>query len=273
MHPVLQELRSYVTSGDESRHDGLPEGFVRVDVTHSNLNQRWHDILMYLDTTILQVKEKLYRKGGSSVGSMELFLRGGSLGETVLMADDSKTLRYYGCRNDCDIHIKDNDPFSISAGGALENLNLVEKYIMPDEVYESRENTLRAYIKKQRQVDPNFKLKFGKNDPKNFKEATPSVPRPATPSNVAELYPIGARCEVNPGKRRGEVAFVGQVRKVTYVGVRLDEPQGHNDGSGPDGDRLFECAGEGYGCFARPENVTVGDFPAVDPFASSDDEI
>ena len=270
MHPVMEELRSYVTCGDESRHDGLPEGFVRVDVTHSNLTQRWHDILMYLDTPIGQVKEKLYRKGGSSVGSMELFLRGGALGETVLMADDNKTLRYYGCRNDCDIFIKDNDPFSISAGGALENVDLVEKYVMPDEVYESRDNTLRSYIKKQRAADPNFKLKFGKNEPKNY-EAPP--PRPQTPTNAAELYPLGARCEVNPGQRRGEVAFLGKVRNVTYVGVRLDEPQGHNDGLCPDGERKFECAGEGYGCFARPENVTVGDFPVIDPFASSEDEI
>ena len=265
LHPMLQEMRSYVTAGDESRYDSLPEGFARIDVTHSNLAQRWHDILVYLDSTILEIKEKLYRKGGSSVGSMELFLRGGSVAPSVLMVDENKTLGYYGCKNGCEIHIKDNDPYSISAGGALENLNLVEKYIMPDSDYDRRENTLRAYIKKQREADPNFKLKvMGQKE--ESKEPRPE--RPATPEVLP--HKVGDRCEIEPGKRRGEIAFVGKIKGSTYVGVCLDEPQGSNDGCGPDGVRYFTAKGEGYGCFARPENVACGDFPERDPFASDE---
>ena len=272
LHPVMQEMRAYVTSGDESRYDGLPEGFVRIDVTHSNLNQRWHDILLWLDSSVLEIKEKLYRKGGSVINSMELFLRGGSLGSSVLLDDDCKSLRYYGCKNGCEIHIKDSDPYSVSAGGALENLDLVEKYVMADDHYDKRDNTLRAYIKKQRAADPNFKLKFlGNNEPASCVTSQ----RPETPDNIKDLFKIGDRCEVQPGQRRGEIAFVGKIKGVTYVGVRLDEPQGHNEGKGPDGVKYFETKGPGYGCFARHENVQVGDFPERDPFASdsSADEI
>jgi tubulin-folding cofactor B len=55
-----------------------------------------------------------------------------------------------------------------------------------------------------------------------------------------------------------------------WVGVRLDEPSGKNAGS-VKGKNYFECP-DGYGSFQRPTNVTVGDFPPVDEFAS-DDEI
>lgn len=278
LHPVLQEFRQYVTAADETRYDTLPEGFVRIDVTHSNLQQRWHDILIYLDCTILEVKEKLYRKGGSIIDSMELFLRGGSLASSVLMDDDTKTLRYYGCRNGCDIHIKDNNPHSISAGGALENVDLVEKYVMPDEDYEKRSNSLRNWIKQQKAADPNFKFKVMSHQGP-AEEKPKATERPATPDNIHSTHKVGERCEIAQGKRRGSIAYVGKIHgcKGTFIGVHLDEPQGMNDGCGPDGKRYFECQGEGYGCFVRPENVSVGDFPARDPFASdsesSEDEI
>jgi tubulin-folding cofactor B len=93
---------------------------------------------------------------------------------------------------------------------------------------------------------------------------------------VKEVYALGSRCEGQPGGRRGEVKFVGPIKgsSGTWIGVALDEPQGKNDGS-KNGVTYFECRGEGYGCFLRPENVAVGDFPELDPFAclSDDDEI
>jgi tubulin-specific chaperone B len=96
--------------------------------------------------------------------------------------------------------------------------------------------------------------------------------------------PLGARCEVSPGAKRGAVRFVGAIPSLPpgpWVGVQYDEPVGKNDGtppaavggggSGPPA-RLFECA-PGFGGFVRPAAVTVGDFPPVDVDFSSGDEI
>ena len=268
MAAALRELREYVTAKDGERYSTIPEGFVRIDVTHSNLNQRWHDILVYLDSTIADLKMRLFKKNGTIVDSMELFVRGGLHGPSVYMGDDSKTFRYYGGANGCEVHIRDTDPFSISANGALENLSLVEKYVMPDDVYDKLPNTLRAHIRAQRQTNPDFKLAFKPQAPL-------PTENPPTPRNASEIFTPGSRCEVNPGGRRGQIKYCGQMGGLpgTWIGVDLDEPLGQNDGHGPDGVEYFACKGDAYGCFAKHYNVTVGEYPELDPFASSDDEI
>merc|ERR1712137_125814 len=89
------------------------------------------------------VKEKLYRHGGTSVAFQELYLRRAP-GDTIFMADDTKTLKYYGAKNGMEIHIKDLDPHSISKHGGLEDVSQVEKYVMPDEEYDKLKNSVRA---------------------------------------------------------------------------------------------------------------------------------
>lgn len=48
------------------------------------------------------------------------------------------------------IHVSDDDPFSLTRGGALEDVSGVEKYRMSEEDYDKRKGTLRlvrgAYI-------------------------------------------------------------------------------------------------------------------------------
>ena len=75
--------------------------------------------------------------------------------------------------------------------------------------------------------------------------------------------------------RRGEVMYVGDVSDIpsgigAWVGVKLDEPTGKNDGT-VKGKRYFECAAN-CGVLVRPERVEAGDFPALDEFADEDEE-
>jgi len=273
----------------------MHQDFVRLDCRHNYLEQRWHDIRFYLGMTVFEAKEKLHKHGAGGVGTMELYLRKGN-GETIFLYDDNLPLSVFGVENDMELFIKDTDEFSAARGGGYEDISLVEKYRMTDEEYDgyaakTGQKTIRQYVKEKKAQDPNWKLKAS-NDPKKVAmdaEGNPIDPktipggggagaeeeRPATPTNIRELFPIGGRCEVNPGGRRGEIKYVGKVGAVkngTMLGIALDEPQGMNDGT-RSGIHYFDCKGENYGVFSRPENVNVGDYPEEDPFAGlSDDE-
>ncbi|OQR95651.1 tubulin-specific chaperone C [Thraustotheca clavata] len=82
---------------------------------------------------------------------------------------------------------------------------------------------------------------------------------------------IGSRCEI-PGKRRGQVAYVGPVDGIPageWVGVRLDLPFGKNDGSHA-GKRYFD-ADPMHGVFVRPESVNISE--AFPPLLVVNDEL
>ena len=81
------------------------------------------------------------------------------------------------------------------------------------------------------------------------------------------------RCEVQPGARRGLVMWVGESEALKagyWVGVKLDEPLGMNNGT-IKGVQLFEC-GDNYGSMCRGKNVTVGDFPDLFSLDSDEEE-
>eukprot|EP00928_Gymnodinium_smaydae_P089653 TRINITY_DN73580_c0_g1_i1.p1 TRINITY_DN73580_c0_g1~~TRINITY_DN73580_c0_g1_i1.p1 ORF type:complete len:295 (-),score=68.09 TRINITY_DN73580_c0_g1_i1:191-1075(-) len=277
--PEMGYLREFVTANDDSRFDGLAEGSLRLDVTHSNLEQRWHDILFHVDQTVMDVKVKLYRHGGTSVAFQELYLRRGG-GDTVFLMDEDKTLGYYGARSGMELHIKDLDPHSISLHGGLEDVSQVEKYVMPDEEYDKMKNTVRA-IKREREekrrAEEASKAASGEGQAEDLGAGEdPNAPAASknemTRDEIEAAFPVGGRCEVTPGGRRGVIRYAGPLiaAKGQWIGICLDEPLGNNDGC-KDGKRYFECTGPKYGCFAKPENVLVGDYPERDPFASDDE--
>lgn len=266
-------LRDYVCAGDATRFDHQAQGTLRIDISHSNLLQRWHDIVFDDNMTIDAVKTKLYRHGGTPNQHQELYLRkGGS--DTIFLMDTSKTLRYYGARNGMEIHIKDTDPHSLSLHGGLEDVSQVVKYEIAEEDYDKLENSVRA-IKRREKAKQEQAKAAAQAEREARGEELGSVPEEPE-VNLEKLtadFPIDSRCEVQPGARRGAVAFVGKVTgiKGLFIGVRLDEPQGMNDGSGKDGTRYFDCPGPKYGCFVKAEHITIGDFPERDPFASDDE--
>lgn len=177
------------------------------------------------------------------------------------MLDDSKMLGFYSVQNGMRIHVVDNDPLSLSRNGGLDDVSQVEKYRMSDEDYDKRKNTLRAWKREMQAKDPSFRL----------------VPRPARADDDVDYedeslitgMEVGQRCEVNPGGRRGEVAFLGRVEGMRgfWVGVRFDEPVGKGDGTA-NGTRYFEADAK-FGGFIRPNRIEVGDYP---PRGLSDEE-
>ncbi len=134
------------------------------------------------------------------------------------MPDDYRKLGFYSVQSGMEIHIIDTDPFSLSRGGGLTDVTLVEKYKMSDEAYGKRSGTMREYIREQRKLKPNFKL--GAKDAPGGAAAQQEAQEPKEvpgPESV-EGITVGSRCQVKPGDRRGTVQFVGKIPEISAGG-------------------------------------------------------
>lgn len=268
-------LRNYICGADHLEYTQLKDGWVQLNVTHSNLRQQILQQRLSCHSTILEIKEKLHHHCGTGPAFMELHLKASSVGlntTVAVMTDDSKKLGFYSPQNGMTIHIVDKDPNSLAKTGWLENVNLVKKYEISETDYDKRENTVRSYKKKMLAKDPNWKPKCRMDVP-----GKENVPAPG--AETVEGIEVGNRCEVQPGARRGLVMYVGESKgaglgKGHWVGVQFDEPLGKHNGFIM-GTKYFECP-EKHGSMIRGKNVAVGDYPEVDPFADlsdSEDEL
>ncbi|BGP16011.1 hypothetical protein JCM10213_005438 [Rhodosporidiobolus nylandii] len=230
------------------------------------------------DLSVSQLKAKLEPITGIPFASQTLSLcrtganaghsgAGGAAGGEVVAAleDDGRTLESYGVREYMTIRVESNDPHARGLTGQYTDDSQVEKFELTQEEYESRRDTVLAY--KQR-------LQLGRFAPSYASSSSSSEPPQQLP---ADLTP-GARCEVALSdvlRRRGTVRFVGSTEfgakdESIWVGVEWDEPVGKGDGS-VDGKRYFTTPPL-RASFVRPDKVTVGDFPELDPFADEEDE-
>ena len=57
--------------------------------------------------------------------------------------EDHRKLGYYSPQDGYTLHIIDTDPTSASLNGGLEDVSLVDKYVMSDEAYNKREESYR----------------------------------------------------------------------------------------------------------------------------------
>lgn len=147
--------------------------------------------------------------------------------------------------------------------GARENYtdtSGVDKYVMAEDEYERKTDSVLAWKKAQ---------KLGRFDPK-----APDNERARLAAMEDEIerrgIAVGRRCRVGSDDgRRGEVRYVGEVREIAggagpWVGVQLDEPVGKNDGS-ISGTRYWgEESALKHGVFVRADRVEVGDYPVLD---------
>jgi tubulin-folding cofactor B len=252
----FEELRSYVTEKDHLQYSNLPPNIVSVSVSHSNLKQKWPELRIDLHTSIGEIKTRLYKHGGTSANMQRLEL----LPAKIFLDDDTKPLGFYSVQNGMEIRIHDLDPYSLAKQGWIEDTSKINKYVMPDDVYDQRENTVRKQkAAKQQQQQQQLQQQ----------QQQPSI---TTTKDYSSSYPLNSRCSVGPGDRRGVIKFVGiipELENKVWIGVDLDEPLGKNDGS-IGNCRLFTC-NKNHGVFAAPDRVQVGDFPEVLDISSSDE--
>ncbi|KAI3968533.1 hypothetical protein MKX01_007843 [Papaver californicum] len=230
---------------------------VLLRVSHSNLKSFSADVRFSLQMTVESVKEKLWKKSGTSVDSMSLDLFDDTGAKVSELNDNSKPFGFYSPHDGYRLNILDLDPSSVTAGGWLEDTSLVEKYSISEEAYDKLGGTFRKYKEKIASQNPSV-LENKITD--NYME------------DLCANIRVGDRCEVEPGEKRGVVKFVGRAENIApgfWIGVQYDEPLGKHDGM-VRGKRYFTCPSL-HGAMVRPEKVKVGDYPEKDPF--EEDEI
>ncbi|KAL1521164.1 hypothetical protein AB1Y20_022717 [Prymnesium parvum] len=282
MSIAQNQLRDYVVyeSGGQNR----AESTVLLHCTHSNLQARMFEIRLDRHMTVGSVKEKLRCHVGTGSAYMHLTLLD-EYGQVVAdMLNEELKLGYFSPNDGWTIHITDLDPYSLSAGGGLEDVSLVQKYEISEEDYAKRENNFRNWKASKKQADPSWTFQReikAAQDRQRMKLDPTYVPEPPKApitddehmADLAEKITVGNRCQVNPGGKRGTVQYVGKIAAIApgwWVGVQYDEPVGKNDGS-VKSTRLFSCPPK-YGGFLRPDKVEVGDFPEEDLLGSEEEE-
>ncbi|VFQ91418.1 unnamed protein product [Cuscuta campestris] len=219
---------------------------VLVSVTHANIKSFLADVRFYLQMTVEAVKEKLWKKCGTSVTSMCLELYDDRGAKIADLSDDMKPFGFYFPQDGYRLHVIDTDPSSILAGGWMDDTSNVEKYTISEEAYDKLDGTF-----------------------KKFKEQLPHKHTTTSEAKICDNYmedlcahiKVGDRCQVEPGERRGIVKFVGRAETLAsgfWLGVQFDEPVGKHDGM-VKGKRYFNSPPL-HGVMVRPDKVKVSTF-------------
>lgn len=261
---TMHDLKTYVGGAPERT---VAEGTVLLDLTHNYLKNQYVEIPFDINWTVQRCKDKLYTTFGSNPDYMQLTLNG-------VPMDNDGVLAQYNPKNRSVMHCIDTDPHSSAKGGGLEDVSQVEKYEMSDEDYDKRENTYRAFKKKQLEKDPNWAPKHVLEERARQQAKKDALPAAETMSMVSERMKVGDRCEAI-GARRGEIKYIGELegqKEFVYVGIAFDEPIGKHDGTHkPSGKRYFQTD-HNCGAFIISPHVQAGDYPEIDPFASDEEK-
>eukprot|EP00756_Hemistasia_phaeocysticola_P037502 Hpha_TRINITY_DN16700_c2_g2::TRINITY_DN16700_c2_g2_i1::g.79152::m.79152/K17262/TBCB, CKAP1, ALF1; tubulin-folding cofactor B len=250
MSTIAMQL-GIVREGDELRSSD--ESQVILHLTHSVhktgvMEKRFDRHIM-----VSEMKWKIQTFFGSDCSMMLLQLKDRDGRVVYDNMEDDKMLGYYSPKDGWTVHVLDLDPSAESKCRGWTDTSLVEKYVMSEEDYNKRENSVRVAKQKERA--------------KLLAEGKITEPKAADPEAHAEeaaKMNVGDRCSVFPGDRRGVVRYVGKIPELKpgwWVGVEYDEPVGKNNGTAK-GKRYFECRDK-FGGFCPPDKVTVGDFPPM----------
>ena len=237
--------------------------FVNVFIT-SNITSFTSEKKFDKSMTIFDLKEKMELITGGTAGGMKITAFDKEDKLICELSDPNALLGSFPIDDGMRLHIVDGSKFK----GEFENTANVEKFELTKEEYNKREDTVAAYLKRNKLGKYNEEEMADLAKQKEDKEAQEKCYMDC--QGMVE----GARCEISVmGQlpKRGTIRFAGKVhfQPGWWVGVEYDEPSGKNDGS-VGGQRYFTCQ-QKYGGFVKPVSVKVGDFPPEELF--SDDEM
>ncbi|KAM3716934.1 Tubulin-specific chaperone [Dirofilaria immitis] len=166
--------------------------------------------------TLHELKEKLQLVVGNSIERMRAELHDKDGKFISSLTDNQATLEKLGVTDGMQHHIAVFD---------YENVSAVEKYTISEEKYDEREDSVRAWKRRE-----SLKIKY---------DALIAT------ENEAKQFKIGDRCMVhvsNQHGKRGIISYIGptKFKSGCWIGVTYDEPFGKHDGS-VNGERYFTC--------------------------------
>lgn len=207
--------------------------------------------------TVSDLKSKLEMITGGSAMAMQIAVFDKDDKVICNLDNDNALFGSFPVDNGCRLHVEDNSRIK----GEFENTAAVEKFELSKEEYAKKEDTVAAFLKKNKLGKYNEEEMAELAKQKEEREAEEK--RTAVEGGMVE----GARCEVTVAgqlNKRGTIRFSGNVhfQPGWWVGVEYDEPSGKNDGS-VGGKRYFTCQAK-YGGFVKPNAAKVGDFPVED---------
>ncbi|KAF2308204.1 hypothetical protein GH714_036766 [Hevea brasiliensis] len=245
---------------------------VLLRVTHANLKTFSASVRFSLQSTVESVKEKLWRKCGTSVNSMSLELYDDTNSKISDLTDNSRPLGFYSPLDGFRLHVIDLDPSSVTSVDGWKTLHWWRNTQF------QKRTTTNAVVSFEEQhvlLDGSGYILFMfliwyhyviTGTFRKFKEKlvsqNPSAFEPKITDNYMEdlcaHIKVGDRCEVEPGEKRGVVKFVGRAESLApgfWVGVQYDEPLGKHDGM-VKGVRYFDCPPL-HGAMVRSDKVKV----------------
>ena len=127
---------------------------IKLNATHSVLSLKLQEIRYDRRHTVKHVKQDLEYRFGSPEANQVLSLKDEQGNEVAKMSEDHLSLEDYGAKTGFCIHVVDTNPSEMISN--LDDLTQVEKYEMPDDEYDKRDNTFRQFKKKMMAQNPNF---------------------------------------------------------------------------------------------------------------------
>ncbi|XP_046387381.1 tubulin-folding cofactor B [Ischnura elegans] len=230
----------------------LTAPYVNVSISTSSQSGGFLERRFDKGITIAELKAKLelLTGGKSDTMKLEVFNKEDTL--VCTLHPDSAVLGSFPVDDGMRLHVIDK--FELRS--EIEDTSKVEKFSLSEEEYAKRQDTLKAYLERN---------KLGKYNEEEMKANEEQRKKDEAEERAAgEAISPGGRCEVRvPGQptRRGTIMYSGPVdfKSGWWIGVKYDEPLGKNNGT-VNGKTYFTCQPK-YGGFVKPMNVVVGDYP------------